>query len=612
MTMAILRPLLVALLTAVAVSPSIAVRTQLLQATGVQPEVVDKVGGRTSLYEESHALLISASEYIGAAKGGWQRLPSTTGELDELAEALRKHGFSVVRVYDPTSEELNRALSRFLAEHGQKRKARLLVVFSGHGHTNPENDFGYLVPVDAKDPLVDPSDFLAKAYPILNLDVAARGIVSKHALFVFDSCFSGTIFSLRGAKSVLGPPTSADRLQYLLGRSQSPMRQFIAAGGAGEKLPARSSFVPLLLHALRYGTPSRLDGYMTGKELGQWLEQTLPSLTGGSQNPQSGAIRDAALAMGDMVFQIPGSGYSSEGPMFASTPSADRGAEGGNMADGSASTRSIAVLPFKLTSTSPNDREFAGLLSKQVTAVLGAAAGIQVASAGRAELLVGRSTSRGAAEDLRVGYIVEGSVYSASKGEGWVSVALADRGGRNIYTAEYCIPAGENEAAATLLAVSIADEVSRKVLGFTASAEPGIVTARKRPPGGDCNPGKSEDGMVRMSIPNSTIFDRESIAINQSFYPTIRSVVESVQRSAREMNVQVGMIVESYSESYNDREKEARISTARSLAMRAMLVAAGFSDARIVSIGKGYREQAPGGNSTGTTDIFVYTGPPRR
>lgn len=287
--------------------PSAAARVKLLDPSGPQPEVISPSGRSRVLYDESHALLISVSEYEGAARGGWSRLPNTAWELDDVAEALRPHGFSVRRVYDPTGDELISELRRFVAQHGQKRNVRLLVFFSGHGYTNASNDFGYLVPVDAKDPQKNSFEFYSKALPIQQIDLLAREVLSKHALFLFDSCFSGSIFSMKSAgarpESIGANPT--DRWQFLQGKSQDPVRQFIAAGSATEALPGRSSFVPLLVRALRYGTPSQADGYLTGKGLGLWIEESLPGLTGGRQNPQSGVIRDPALAFGDMVFQIP-------------------------------------------------------------------------------------------------------------------------------------------------------------------------------------------------------------------------------------------------------------------------------------------------------------------
>lgn len=306
-------------------APATAGRTTQLEATGPQPVVVSPNGRRHVLYEESHALLISVSEYAGAASGGWDKLRNTASEVDAVAQALRPHGFSVTRVVDPTGDELVAAFRRFLAQHGQKTNVRLVVFFSGHGYTNPVNDFGYVVPADAKSPRTDPVDFYAKALPIQQVELWAREVVSKHALFMFDSCFSGSIFSTK-SESVRPDPAdneASTRWRFLQGRSQEPVRQFISAGGANELLPGRSDFVPMLLHALRYGLPKQGDGFFTGKGLGLWLEESLPSLTGGKQNPQSGVVRSPALALGDMVFQVATGSEQAQAPVkVAAVPSA--------------------------------------------------------------------------------------------------------------------------------------------------------------------------------------------------------------------------------------------------------------------------------------------------
>lgn len=70
-----------------------------LEPTGPQPQVVLTDGGKPEpLYRASHALLISAANYQGVSKGGWELLPATAREMDDLAGALRNHGFSVRRV----------------------------------------------------------------------------------------------------------------------------------------------------------------------------------------------------------------------------------------------------------------------------------------------------------------------------------------------------------------------------------------------------------------------------------------------------------------------------------------------------------------------------------
>jgi hypothetical protein len=49
----------------------------------------------------------------------------------------------------------------------------------------------------------DERGFLRKAYAMIDLLALARKIEANHALFLFDSCFSGTIFETRALPDTL-------------------------------------------------------------------------------------------------------------------------------------------------------------------------------------------------------------------------------------------------------------------------------------------------------------------------------------------------------------------------------------------------------------------------
>lgn len=277
-----------------------------LQPTGPQPTIVDESGRRVALYSASYALLVSQRSYLGVAKGGWRPLEATTREMDAVAETLRRHGFTVRRATDLNSAELISVFRDFMADFGYKADNRLIFFFSGHGHTNTQNDIGYLVPIDAPDPNITPAKFYAKALPIDTVQTWARELTARHVLFLFDSCFSGSIFLSRAAITApeVRGSSVGDRVAFFRGSSFKPVRQFIAAGGPKEELPATSIFVPLFIEALDGRASKTSDGFVTGKELGLWLEQTLPRFRQ-NQNPHSGIIRQPDLSFGDMVFQVP-------------------------------------------------------------------------------------------------------------------------------------------------------------------------------------------------------------------------------------------------------------------------------------------------------------------
>lgn len=262
-----------------------------LSATrGLQISVKDATGSveNVSLYRGSYALLVGVSNY----NAGWPTLPSVPKEIGEVEKLLVAKGFHVEKILDPNGLQLESGFKDFINKFGLEKDNRLLFFFSGHGHTRSEGQKGYLVPIDAPKPEEDMTGFLTKALGMNQILSWARDIESKHALFLFDSCFSGTIFT---QKSAISPPPHITRLTV------EPVRQFITAGSAGEEVPAISSFTPIFIEALRHGLADlNNDGYVSATELGLYLQTELPAKA--EQNPQYGKIRDYDLARGDFIF----------------------------------------------------------------------------------------------------------------------------------------------------------------------------------------------------------------------------------------------------------------------------------------------------------------------
>ena len=66
------------------------------------------------LYKGSHALIIGISDYTA----GWPKLESVPYEINKVEAALKKQGFHVVKVMNPTSDELNAAFEYFIDTYG--------------------------------------------------------------------------------------------------------------------------------------------------------------------------------------------------------------------------------------------------------------------------------------------------------------------------------------------------------------------------------------------------------------------------------------------------------------------------------------------------------------
>jgi hypothetical protein len=237
-------------------------------------------------------LLIGASGY----SEGWPSLSAIPSEIDQVADVLSRQGFVVHRLPDPSHSELRDGFWSFIDEHGFSPQKRLLFWFSGHGYTHRNN--GYVVPVDAPDPQIDEMGFFRKALTMNQVETWARTVKTHHALFLFDSCFSGAVFSTRGLLDQSGPD---------LEKFKRPVRQFITSGSADEAVPARSQFVPAFVRALegpvRENADANGDGFVTGTELGFFL-QTLVQTYNPQQTPQFGKINDPDLDQGEFFFFI--------------------------------------------------------------------------------------------------------------------------------------------------------------------------------------------------------------------------------------------------------------------------------------------------------------------
>lgn len=256
---------------------------------GMEVVVTDAKGKHVGLYSGSYALVIGVSSYKH-----WPKLNSVTSEINAVEAALNKNGFTVYKVLNPTSNQLYSAFKHFIDTYGLDRDNRLLFFFSGHGYSRRNGRKGYLVPVDAPDPGDNEKEFVRRSLDMGQIISWSRRVEAKHALFAFDSCFSGTIFKVKSASEAPG---------YISERTMRPVRQFITAGGAGESVPERSIFTPLFIRAIEGAADFDHDGYVTGTELGYYLEKKVISYNNG-QHPQCGKIKDPDLDEGDYVFVL--------------------------------------------------------------------------------------------------------------------------------------------------------------------------------------------------------------------------------------------------------------------------------------------------------------------
>lgn len=238
------------------------------------------------LYQTSRALVIGIDAYTA----GWPRLDMAVADARAVAQELESRGFDVTLRTNLNSADLDRTLKEFFAIQGADPEARLFLWYAGHGHTI--NGEGFLVPTDAP-PATNPA-FKVKALHMRDFGGLMRLADAKHVLSVFDSCFSGTIFTSRSASA----PSAIDL------KTTKPVRQFLTSGDAGQTVRDDGSFRELFLRAIRGDNRADVnkDGYVTGDELGLYLSQEVTQLTETAQTPRWGRLQDVRFNEGDFVF----------------------------------------------------------------------------------------------------------------------------------------------------------------------------------------------------------------------------------------------------------------------------------------------------------------------
>ena len=258
---------------------------------------IKKSNGKTEeikLYDASYALVIGNGKYTN----GWDTLPGVASDVKAVTDVLTGQGFNVETAENLSSRDFTNRIQQFIDDYGYQPNNRLLIYYAGHGHTlkstGDGRDLGYVVPVDAPLPSKDEIGFKRKAIPMDDILNFAKKIQSKHALFVFDSCFSGRLAS-RGEIAV--PPIIQESVAY-------PVRQFITAGAANQTVPDDSVFRKAFVRGIDGKADLNGDGYVTGTELASFLKDKVTNATDRTETPQYGKIRDIDLDRGDFILNL--------------------------------------------------------------------------------------------------------------------------------------------------------------------------------------------------------------------------------------------------------------------------------------------------------------------
>jgi len=251
--------------------------------------VTSKKGQTLYLYEDYHALVIGVGKYEK-----WPQLPDAVNDARDVAQELKKLGFEVTLVLDPTHKEMKAALSTMAYKTGNEVNRGILFYYAGHGETQilaDKTKMGYIIPKDCPLLKKDSMGFASHAISMKDIESISWKIRSRHVMMLFDSCFSISFFSLWRAVP-----------QDITDRSALPVRQYMTAGREKETRSDRSIFKRCLLIGLGGDADLTGDGYLTGSELGMYLRDKVTSYTRREQHPQYGTINNPDLDRGDFVF----------------------------------------------------------------------------------------------------------------------------------------------------------------------------------------------------------------------------------------------------------------------------------------------------------------------
>ncbi len=244
-------------------------------------------------YAPSHALLVVSHEYQDLKGLGLKKLPGARRDIDVVRRALAAQGFKVEILANPTGDVLKSQIESFLRRRG-KEGTRIVVYYAGHGWTRPKEEVqaGYLVPVDSPDPEKDFKAAEAKMLPIQRFGEYATYLDAQHGLFVFDTCFGGTVIERAGVKPLERYTRPDDPLNQ-------QVRMFLTAGDDTETVPDFSIFRRTMTEALQGLADADRDGRVWGQELGAYVQQQVQQRS--YTTPQFGRVE--GLGRGDIRFR---------------------------------------------------------------------------------------------------------------------------------------------------------------------------------------------------------------------------------------------------------------------------------------------------------------------
>jgi len=259
--------------------------------------------GSNDPLRHGRALLIGNSHYRDS---GWPPLDDIPLQLAQLEKSLKDHFDTVKVVQDLEAIPLFDTINDFVRTYGNDSNARLFIYYAGHGYTEIQRNEnrGYITGIDTPR-----SDGTQRAYNAARLKAISMAEIraplerapAKSILFLFDSCFAGTIFTNRVGNDPPRPLTT-DIVAQLLER---PARDFITAGRSDQRVPAHSPIPDLFLAALNGAADPYKHGVISSTEIHAYLLDRVLQMRDINLTPQVGKLPNSDFAEGAFLFRVP-------------------------------------------------------------------------------------------------------------------------------------------------------------------------------------------------------------------------------------------------------------------------------------------------------------------
>jgi formylglycine-generating enzyme required for sulfatase activity len=269
--------------------------------TANKVDTASPIGHAIESYRDGLALVVGVEHY-----DYWPERTNALQNAREVSVELKRIGFSVKLLLDPTAEELGSALNAFAQTSGNQTRRGLVFYYTGNGRTHSgagRKKTGWIIPKDAPLPTLNLDEFEKKAINSARFVALAAQIQSRQVLFFFDAPFRTGDFHVE--TPVLRIMRDDDAL---------PARQFITSGADERMGPNRNPFTKYLLLGLQGEADLIHDGVISGAELGLYLWDRVNRVTERQWHPQFGRIPVLSENKGDFTFKVAPKAQAPERP----------------------------------------------------------------------------------------------------------------------------------------------------------------------------------------------------------------------------------------------------------------------------------------------------------